>query len=57
MTRAQTMDVLNDSTTLQSRIDTVLATPDLDWANDSGWHPGDPLYDWPGNYVRPMFGA
>lgn len=47
MTRAQTVDVLNDSTTLQSRIDTVLATPDLDWANDSGWHPGDPLYEDP----------
>lgn len=55
MTRAQSVDVVNDSTTMQSRIDTVLATPDLDWANDSGWHPGDPLYAWPGNYVRPLF--
>lgn len=50
MTSAQTMDVLNDSTTLQSRIDTVLAAPDLDWANDSGWQPGDPLYDHPWDF-------
>lgn len=61
MTRAQTVDVLNDSTTLQSRIDTVLAAPDLDWANDSRWQPGDPLYDHPwdwgsdsSQYVRRM---
>lgn len=47
MTRAQTTEVLNDTTSVQSRIDTVLSTPVLDWANDSGWHPGDPLYDYP----------
>lgn len=52
MTRAQTVDVLNDSTTVQSRIDTVLAAPDLDWSNDSGWQPGDPLYDRPNPYLR-----
>lgn len=58
MTRARTVDVLNDSTTLQSRIDTVLAAPDLDWSNDSGWQPGDPLYEHPwnhGDYTRRMF--
>lgn len=56
-----TTDVLNAATTIQSRIDTVLATPTLDWANDSGWQPGDPLYAHPWDsdsedvqYVRSM---
>lgn len=48
MTRAQTMDVVNDSTTVQSRIDTVLAGgDDYDWSPDIEWYPGDPLYDAP----------
>lgn len=62
MTSAQTTAVLNATTTLQGRIDTVLATPDLDWDDDSGWQPGDPLYERPDpdardddQYVRPMF--
>lgn len=42
-----TTEILNDTTSVQSRIDTVLASPELDWANDSGWHPGDPLHRHP----------
>lgn len=49
MTRAQTMDVINDSTTIQSRIDAVLADPTLQWdySPDIQWQPGDPLWPHP----------
>lgn len=49
MTRAQSMDVINDSTTLQSRIDTVLAAPIMEWDNSDEiqWQPGDPVYPHP----------
>ena len=49
MTRAQTMDVVNDSTSIQSRIDAVLgsADSDYDWSPDIKWWPGDPLYPHP----------
>lgn len=43
------MDVINDSTTMQSRIDAVLAAPIMDWDHDPeiGWQPGDPLWAHP----------
>lgn len=49
MTRAQSMEVINDSTTLQSRIDAVLAAPIMEWDHspDIGWQPGDPLWPHP----------
>jgi hypothetical protein len=50
-----TTEILNDSTSVQSRIDTVLATPELDWTNESAWFPGDPLYSSPGCTPRHMF--
>lgn len=67
MSRAQTMDVINDTTTMQSRIDTVLASvqPEYDWSPEIEWWPGDPLYPRPnvfqnvdnlqGVWIRPMF--
>lgn len=49
MTRAQAMDVVNDSTTMQSRIDAVLAAPIMEWDHspEIKWQPGDPLYQHP----------
>jgi hypothetical protein len=48
-----TTEVLNDSTSVQSRIDTVLTAEanQLDWADDCGWFPGDPLYSRPRGYI------
>lgn len=47
-----TTEILNDTTSVQSRIDTVLSAEgnQLDWSNDTGWQPGDPIYQHP--YVR-----
>lgn len=49
MTRAQSMDVINGSTTLQSRIDSVLSTPLMEWdySPEIQWQPGDPLWEHP----------
>jgi hypothetical protein len=57
MTRAQAMDVINDSTTIQSRIDAVLAAPILEWDHspEINWQPGYPLYKYgEGGHVRNM---
>lgn len=42
-----TTAILNETLSVESRIDTVLGSVDreLDWSNDSGWQPGDPLYE------------
>jgi hypothetical protein len=41
------MEVINDSTTLQSRIDSVLAAPIMEWDHspEIQWQPGDPLWN------------
>lgn len=43
------MEVINDSTTMQSRIDAVLAAPIMEWdfSPDIQWQPGDPLWKHP----------
>ena len=52
MSRAQAIDVINDATTMQSRIDAVLmGVPDeWDYSPDIQWQPGDPL--WPHPHSR-----
>lgn len=54
MTRAQSMDVINDSTTLQSRIDAVLAAPIMEWDHspEIDWQPGDALWAHPNDRVH-----
>ncbi len=49
MPRAQSMDVINDSTTMTSRIDTMLLGVREDWDSspEIKWNPGDPLYKHP----------
>lgn len=49
MTRAQSMDVINDSTTMQSRIDAALSAPIMEWDHspDILWQPGDPIWAHP----------
>lgn len=43
------MEVVNDSTTMQSRIDAVLAAPIMEWDHspEIQWQPGDPLWKHP----------
>lgn len=56
---ATTTEILNDTTSIQSRIDTVLTAEDhqLGWAADVDWMPGDPVHprEWQSHCIRPMF--
>jgi len=54
VTRAQSMEVVNDSTTMQSRIDAVLAAPIMEWDHspEIQWQPGDPLWQHPEERTR-----
>lgn len=57
MTRAQSMDVINDATTLESRIDAVLSAPIMEWDHspEIQWQPGDPLWKHPNDRGDEIF--